>query len=62
MDTVNLNASKTVELILKSYETDDLLLGHGGNLNAPERMAMSLCMLQLEEQILRETYNKKESN
>jgi len=64
MDVVNLNAAKTAEVvkILKAYETDDLLLGHGETWSAQDRMAMALCMLQLEEQIMRETYNKKESN
>ena len=64
MGTANVSAAKTAEIIkiLTAYETDDLLLGHGEAWPVHERMAMAQCMLQLQEQILAETYNKKESN
>jgi hypothetical protein len=62
MDTTNLNASKTADLVLKAYEAGDVraTLKRGkalvGKLNiTPKyRMAMTLCMLQLEEHLLRE--------
>jgi len=65
-----LNVSKAAEAVFEAYDTGDarLTLKRGkalvGKLNVPSkyRMAMTLCLLQFEEHVMAETYNKKESN
>jgi hypothetical protein len=70
MSNGGMKAYKVADLVLDAYEKGDInaalksgkdLVGKL-NLSTKLRLALHLCMLQIEEHISSEGYNKKESN